>query len=33
MCLPEGVVLYYVYGFIDEVICVEVSLPFFSKFA
>ena len=33
MCLPEWVVLCNVYGFSDEMICVEVSFPFFGKFA
>lgn len=33
MGLPEWVVLHYVYGFSDKVICVEASLPLFSKFA
>ena len=33
VCLPHWVVLCYVYGFSDEVVRVEVSLPFSSKFA
>ena len=33
MGLPKGVVLYYVYGFSNEMICVEASFPFFSDFA
>ena len=33
MGLPEGVVLYYVYGFPDKMIGVKAFFPFFSKFA
>ena len=33
MGLPEWIVLHYVYCFSDEMICVEASVPFFSKFA
>ena len=31
--LPEWVMLCYVYGFSNEVICVEVSITCFSEFA